>query len=245
MGWKSLAVVTVLSACVAGQARAQVAYFDGQRPLATRADLEQALATMPPKDRDGAIGRIVRQRLAYGDFVPGDRIQLSVVSDTSLSGTFTVRSDTTITAPNIEPISLRGVLRSELEEHLTKEVARYLRNPTVTARSLVRIAVQGAVSRPGFYDLAPDSPASDIIVSAGGLADAGDIQKTVVQRGPDRLYDKDQVRDFFVASASIDQMGLHTGDQFSVGRRGAANILPIVGAITGIAFAVAAFAGLF
>jgi hypothetical protein len=40
-------------------------------------------------------------------------------------------------------------------------------------------------------------------------------------------------------------MGLQTGDEFGVGRRSSTNILPVIGAITGVAFAVAAFAALF
>ena len=232
---------------LAGLASSAVAQItvDGQRPLATREELERALQQMTPQERDGAKGKIVRQRLAEGDILPGDKIRISVVADTTLSGTFTVRGDGTIVAPNIDPINVRGVLRSELESHLAKELQKYLRNPTVTASSLVRIAVSGSVARAGFYDLPPESAASDAIVAAGGLGPDGDVQKTIVRRNAEPLYDKQQVREFFVSGASLDQMGLHTGDEFFVGRRGSANVLPIIGAVTGIAFAVAAFAGLF
>jgi polysaccharide export outer membrane protein len=241
---RNLLASLALLAGVAGSASAQI-QIDAERALATRAELERALASMSSKERDGAQGVVIRQRLAEGDIVPGDRIQITVVGDSTLTGNFTVRSDRTIVAPNIEPVSVKGVLRSELEEHLTKEVARYVRNPTVTARSLVRLAVSGAVARPGFYDLPPESPASDAIVAAGGLTGDGDVQKTVVRRTAVELYNRDQMREFYVRNTSLDQMGLHTGDEFVVGRRGSANLLPIVGAITGIAFAVAAFAGLF
>lgn len=237
-------LAVLMLAGFAGNGVAQVV-VDGQRPLATREELERSLQSMPAKDRDGAKGKIVRQRLAEGDILPGDKIRLSVVSDTTLSGTFTVRTDGTIVAPNIDPISVRGVLRSELEPHLAKELSKYLRNPTVTASSLVRIAVSGSVARAGFYDLPPESAASEAIVAAGGLGGDGDVQKTIVRRNAEPLYDKQQVREFFVSGASLDQMGLHTGDEFFVGRRGSANVLPIIGAITGIAFAVAAFASLF
>ena len=238
-------LLTVLM--LAGLASSGVAQItvDGQRPLATREELERALQQMTPQERDGAKGKIVRQRLAEGDILPGDKIRISVAADSTLSGTFTVRGDGTIVAPNVDPISVRGVLRSELEAHLAKELQKFLRNPTVTASSLVRIAVSGSVARAGFYDLPPESAASDAIVAAGGLAGDGDVQKTIVRRNAEPLYDKQQVREFFVSGASLDQMGLHTGDEFFVGRRGSANVLPIIGAVTGIAFAVAAFAGLF
>ncbi|MFL5522081.1 MAG: polysaccharide biosynthesis/export family protein [Gemmatimonadales bacterium] len=238
-------LLTILMlAGLASSAMAQIT-VDGQRPLATREELERALQQMTPQERDGSKGKIVRQRLAEGDILPGDKIRISVAGDTTLSGTFTVRGDGTLVAPNVDPISVRGVLRSELEAHLAKELQKYLRNPTVTASSLVRIAVSGSVARAGFYDLPPESAASDAIVAAGGLGGDGDVQKTIVRRNAEPLYDKQQVREFFVSGASLDQMGLHTGDEFFVGRRGSANVLPIIGAVTGIAFAVAAFAGLF
>jgi protein involved in polysaccharide export with SLBB domain len=245
MGLRTVATMMLMLLGLARAAGAQVDVADGQRPLATREELERTLAGMDAKQRDDIAGRLIRQRLAEGDVIPGDRIQISVVGDTSLSGTFTVRTDRTITAPNIEPLSLRGVLRSELEAHIARELGRYLRNPTVTARSLIRVAVSGAVARPGFYDLPPESAASEVIIAAGGLGGDGDVQKTIVRRDAQPLYDKAQVREFFVRQASLDQIGIRTGDEFFVGRRGSANLLPIVGAITGIAFAVAAFAGLF
>lgn len=238
----------LLSLCLAaslatpGLAQIQV---DGPRPLATRTELQQALDTMSASQRNGPAGRAIQQRLVNGDFLPGERVQLSVVSDTTLSGTFVVRPDQTIVAPNIDPISLKGVLRSEIEPYLQEQLKRYLRDPKVTARALIRVSVAGEVARPGFYDLPPESPASDVIVTAGGLAPAGDPQRVVVRRSGAVLYDREQVREFFVRGSSLDQMGIQTGDEFGVGRRSSTNLLPIIGAITGIAFAVAAFANLF
>jgi protein involved in polysaccharide export with SLBB domain len=215
------------------------------RLLATRAELQQALDTMPRGERTGIVGRAIESRLQNGDFLPGDRLQISVIGDTTLSGTFIVRPDGTIVLPNIEPINMRGVLRSEVEPFLVKEFSKYLRDPRVTARALIRLSVAGEVVRPGFYDLAPESAGSEITIAAGGLSAAADPQRIVVRRQGAVLYDKLQVRDFFVRSSSLDQMGLQTGDEFSVGRRSGTNVLPIIGAVTGIAFAVAAFATLF
>lgn len=215
------------------------------RLLATRAELQQALDTMPRSERNSFAGRAIETRLQNGDFLPGDRLQISVLGDTTLSGTFIVRPDGTIVLPNIDPINMRGVLRSEVEPFLVKEFSRYLRDPRVTAQSLIRLSIAGEVLRPGFYDLSPESSGSEITIAAGGLTGAADPQRIVIRRQGSVLYDKLDVRDFFVRGASLDQMGLQTGDEFSVGRRSGANMLPIIGAITGIAFAVAAFATLF
>lgn len=214
-------------------------------PLATRAQLEQQLAALPSDQKNGSIATVIRQRLVNGDFSPGDRIQLVVVGDTSFSKTFSVRPDTTIELPNVNPISLHGVLRSELDAYLDGQLRKYMTNPEVEARSLIRVAVVGEVAHPGFFDLPPESAASEVIVAAGGLTGAGDPQKTQVKRLDKVLYDKYQVRQFFVNGASLDEMGIRTGDQFNVGRRSSTNVLPIIAGISGLAFAIAAFAGLF
>jgi protein involved in polysaccharide export with SLBB domain len=236
---------TLLLAALATSAAAQAVDPSGPHPLATRAQLEKQLASLPSDEKNGAIANVIRERLANGDFLPGDRIQLVVVGDTAFSKTFSVRPDTTIELPNIDPISLHGVLRSELDEYLDQKLRKYLTDPDVQARSLIRLAVVGEVARPGFYDLPPDAAASEVIVAAGGLSPAGDPQRTVVKRNNETIYNKYQVRQFYIDGASLDEMGLHTGDQFNVGRRGSTNVLPIIAAVSGIAFAVAAFAGLF
>jgi len=228
-----------------GLATTAAAQDAGPHPLATRAQLEKQLASLPADEKNGPVADVIRQRLKYGDFFPGDRIQLVVVGDTAFSKSFSVRPDTTIELPNLDPISLHGVLRSELDGYLDQKLRRYLTNPDVQARSLLRLAVVGEVLRPGFYDLPPDAAASEVIVAAGGLSPAGDPQRTVVKRENNTLYTKYQVRQFYVDGASLDEMGLRTGDQFNVGRRGSTNILPIIAAVSGIAFAVAAFSGMF
>ena len=75
----------------------------------------------------------------------------------------------------------------------------------------MRIAVSGQVARAGFYDLPPESAASEVIVAAGGPRRRGDVQKTIVRRNAEPLYDKYQVRQAFIAGSSLDQMGLQHG----------------------------------
>jgi protein involved in polysaccharide export with SLBB domain len=241
---RMLLASAVLLGALATSAGAQ-AVAGAPRPLATRAQLEKQLAAMPDNQKNGEIADVIRQRLTEGDFIPGDRIQLVVVGDSAFSGSFSVRPDTTIELPNINPISLHGVLRSELDSYLDTQLRRYMTNPDVQARSLVRLAVVGEVARPGFYDLPPDAAASEVIVAAGGLSAAGDPQRTVIRRSNQTLYTKYQVREFYIDGSSIDGIGLRTGDQFNVGRRSSTNVLPILAAVTGVAFAVAAFATLF
>src|SRR5437879_12826964 len=82
----------------------------------------------------------IQRRLKEGDFRVGDRILLVVEdpeppatgagtpvvksSEQQLSDTFTVGSSQELTLPVVGVVSLRGVLRTELEPRLTGEVVR-------------------------------------------------------------------------------------------------------------------------
>jgi protein involved in polysaccharide export with SLBB domain len=218
---------------------------DAQQALAQRADLQRTYDALTPQQRQTPDGRLLETRLSAGDFQPGDKIQVSVLGDTLLSGTFIIRSDTTVVAPGIDPISLHGVLRSELEAYLTTQLQRYVRNPVVTARSFVRVSVIAEVVRPGFYDLSPGSVASDVIVAAGGLTAAGDPQRTKISRNNVVLFPKDSVRVYFARGLTLDQIGVRSGDEFDVGRRRQSNVIPLITIIVGLAVSAAAIVGIF
>src|SRR5438445_13714728 len=90
-------------------------------------------------------------------FQVGDRILLHVERDSALSDTFTVVAGPALRLPAIGEISLAGVRRTDLEAHLTRELGRYIKNPVVQARALIRISVVGEVTRPGYYAV-PSAP---------------------------------------------------------------------------------------
>lgn len=208
------------------------------RSLAQRAELQRMADSL--SQRNATRAAAIRQRLADGDFQPGDRIQLRVLSDSAYSGTLTVRPDRTVLLPDIPPISVAGLLRSEVEPHFSKELAKYLRNPVVQATSLVRVSVIGEVVRPGFYEVSPESPLSEIITTAGGLSAAGDTYRSEIRRGTASLYDKNQVRQMLAEGRSLDQADLRSGDQFVAGRRrgGFTDTVPVIAALSGVVLAV-------
>ena len=84
----------------------------------------------------------IRRRLEEGDFHAGDRILVAVemaqastaaatggatgkTSEQQLSDTFTVGSAQDVTLPVVGVVSLRGVLRTELEPRLTEAIAHF------------------------------------------------------------------------------------------------------------------------
>jgi len=208
--WLLLVGGLVLPGWLAGQS---------SRAGATRVELE----TLRDLSRSGSVAITsqelmeIERRLSAGDFSVGDQIMIQVAGVASLGGTFTVIPGPSLDLPDIPTISLAGVLRSELEERLTDELERYVRDLDIRVSSLMRIAMFGAVGAPGFYHLSPNLSLSDAIMSAGGPAPTADMGKVVIRRGEQEIYGKSEVTAALTAGTTLDRMNLHGGDAVNVG----------------------------
>lgn len=220
---------------------------DSAHTEATRAQL-QALAITTEHDAAAASDASTRQqkqmqaatiraRLRDGDFDVGDRILLSIRGDSLVSDTATVRAGRTIRLENIPDISLQGVLRSELQDYLTTQLARYIKHPEVQSTSLVRVAVMGAVNKPGYYQLPADIAMADAIMIAGGPTTNADVSRTQLTRGTDVLYSSALLGQEVAKGATLDQLNIRPGDQIQIGERHKTNwgmVASIVGITAGL-----------
>lgn len=154
----------------------------------------------------------IRQRLDEGDFRLGDRIALTVRGESALPDTVPVLSGPLITLPLFGEISLAGVLRSELEAHLTRELGRFINEPVVQATALTRLAVLGAVGQPGFYVVQADILLTEALQLAGGPAPNADVQALEVQRGNEDFLQRDEIQAALAQGFTLDQLGLQAGD---------------------------------
>lgn len=210
--------------------------------LAVSAERLAADATTPSIAREAYREQAVRlrERLTEGDFRVGDQIKLRVDGDTSLQGTFSVLEGPVLALPNINPVALRGVLRSELAQHLTTELARYLRDPRVTVTPLVRVAVLGEVRAPGFYRVPAATTLDDLLMQAGGPTAAGSLASTTIRRGSEQLLSARDVSDAFASGATLDELNLSANDQIIVGQAKSFNsttVLQPLALISGILIA--------
>ena len=216
------------------------------RAMATREELE---ATASGKHGELYVDELkaVKDRLAHGDLQPGDRIALRVIGEQSLTDTFTVKPTRTILLPNIGEIRVDGVLRSELNDYLKKQIGRYIRDPQLDATALVRISLSGAVGKPGFYNLPADVLASDAIMAAGGPGNRGDPAKTEILRGGLVVVSKDQAREAIQKGESLDQLNIQSGDEIVVGNasQGITGVLKTMGMVSGALFGIVAISRLF
>jgi protein involved in polysaccharide export with SLBB domain len=162
---------------------------------------------------------VLRSRLRDGDFHPGDRITLWVSGEPTLSNTFVVRAGNVLVIPTLPELSLRGVLRSELRDVLLREIRRYIKDPEIQVTTLVNIAVLGTVGLPGFYAVPPDAPITDVLMTAGGPASNSDFGRSRVVRDGADFADAARVRRFLEANATLDEIGLESGDQIVIGER--------------------------
>jgi polysaccharide export outer membrane protein len=220
MNARTLMVLLAVAGLAARPAAAQNPDSTAERLLATRGELKQAQARLSQggeKDRANAVAR----RLTEGDFQPGDQILLDVQAESTLSDTFVVNPDRTLQLPppTIGTVSLNGILRSELEAHLTEYIARFVRNPVVKASPLVRLSVQGEVTRAGFYGVPVRAMLSDALMAAGGTTHDADLKKLKINRGGETIWKDTEVRQALASNLSLDQLGLRSGDEITIGKR--------------------------
>ncbi len=228
-----LAVLVALAAAVAEPSLGAQSPIGDYRRTATRAELERAAkaadaAALNAPDQTTRLklqsdAAALRERLTNGDFVAGDRILLIVYGDSALTDTFTVRGDRRLSLPQIDDISLQGVLDSELEPFLKKELGRYLKpvppatEIQLTATPLVRLLVQGGIPQPNFYTVPVDLAIPDVIGLAGGT---GGIQtafnKTTVRRAGKVFIDADAFQDAVRQGKTVGDLSLRDGDEIYV-----------------------------
>jgi polysaccharide export outer membrane protein len=162
----------------------------------------------------------VRDRLAHGDFQPGDRVVLYVQGQPDLPDTVPVEPGPSISLPLFGEISLDGVLRSEISGYLSKELGKMIRDPVVRAQGLMRLSVQGDVGVPGFYTVPTDILVSEALMMAGGPGRDSDLEDLRIERGSKVLYGGQELQTAMRAGRTLDQLSLQAGDQIVLPQKG-------------------------
>lgn len=204
------------------------------------------------RERARSEAEVLRRRLAEGDFRVGDRIQVQVAGENwsasspgavqgvpqvptpgssavptgrgSVGATFTVQTGPAVKLPEIPAISLKGVLRSELQDHLTQEISRYIRQPEVQAESLIRVSVFGSVGNPGFFYPGAEQLVGDVIMLAGGPASDANYERILVRRGQELLWDAEPLQRAMAEGRTLDQLNFQAGDIIEVPQRNVNNV---------------------
>lgn len=180
--------------------------------LEERSALE-AEARLAEEQHRTAEAWLLRTRLQHGDFQDGDRIVVKLLGSTTFNDTITVRAGKMLPLPRMEDLPLEGVLRSELTSRLSSHLARYLRDSSVRATPLLRLAVLGQVRSPGYYYTSADVLLSDVIMKAGGPSGDADMNKTIIRRGGETIWNAQDTRTALSDGLSLDRLHLRAGDE--------------------------------
>jgi protein involved in polysaccharide export with SLBB domain len=236
----AVVVVALLPARAEGlrQARPVADTTTRARPMtatssaATRAQLtamletaERAAASGPARERDRARdeANVMRARLRQGDFQVGDRIGLSFAGD-SAARELTVREGVLVDFPyGVPPLSIAGVLRSELTETVLAHLRKYVRDPEVRLFPLQRVSVSGAVRAPGVYWVRRDLQISEVIMRAGGPDGGARLERAHVVREGRKVLDEKTFARVAREGRTIDEVGLRPGDDLRVPLRSQRN----------------------
>jgi hypothetical protein len=188
---------------------------DPNKDLETRPMLEAQLRDAEAQHRTSE-AFLLRSRLQRGDFQDGDRIVVTLLGAMNFNDTITVRAGRMLPLPKMDDMPLEGVLRSELTSRLSSHLARYLRDSSVRATPLLRVAVLGAVRSPGYYYTGADVLLSDVIMKAGGPAGNADVQNITIRRNGDTIWGAKDTRTAMSDGLSLDRLHLRAGDEVDV-----------------------------
>ncbi|HWP09434.1 MAG TPA: polysaccharide biosynthesis/export family protein [Polyangiaceae bacterium] len=103
----------------------------------------------------------------------GDRVQLAVQGQESVSGEFEVRPTGEIVLPAVGKISAAGLTIEQFRQQVTARVSGFFQNPQVTvvlaARKAPFVSVVGEVRTPGRYELRDGEGVLDALARAAGF----------------------------------------------------------------------------
>jgi len=165
---------------------------------------------------------------------PGDVLRLKIWREPDLSGDFTLDAAGVAVLPKLGPVQVDTFPVDSIRGRLTRAYQAFLNNPSIEVTPLRRIAVLGAVMKPGLYPVDPTMTVADVVALAGGAAQNGRSDRVELRRAGKRVPG-DLSPDSDLAGAAM-----RSGDQLFVPERSwLARNTWVISGILGVATAVA------
>ena len=230
------------------QSKLEVFQFDAtreelrQRLDSLRTAMEEARVAERKREAAGLRRRAqrVQSRLENGDLRPGDAIQISVPADSSLTGTFQVTAQQTLDLPAAGIVDVGDLLYSEVPDRVSSALRSVIRTQRIEVQPLIRVAVLGQVSNPGYYDLIPSSTVSDAIMAAGGPTQSAEVQKARLRRPEQSGGEDEGTRIPSLTGQSLIALGITRGDEVYIPSEGSfplRTVATVFGLVSSITFA--------
>jgi polysaccharide export outer membrane protein len=164
----------------------------GEEPQEDREEQAEIQLQAYPVERSAPVDVETILEAGGSDYHIGrqDLLEISVFDVEELDQTVRVADDGSITMPLLGRLTVAGLTKSELESLIAGLLEeRYVRNPQVTVfvkeYESKRVAVSGAVKKPGTYEMLGRKTLLEMISMAGGLDK--DLGKEIIifRRGED------------------------------------------------------------
>jgi polysaccharide export outer membrane protein len=174
----------------------------GQQVLATQT-LAQIKPQHPNQDLQQQLMLAANRAalVSYKDYRvgPEDQLDIQILGQDKLGRTLRVNGQGEITMPLVGVVQVAGLTPQEIEKRLAELYdARFLVNPQVTVAVKEfrhqRVAVTGAVSKPGSYEIIGPRTLLEVLSMAGGLSNrgsesAGDVINVIRHQNAPDLVD--------------------------------------------------------
>jgi protein involved in polysaccharide export with SLBB domain len=147
--------------------------------------------------------------------VPGDILRVAIWREPNLSGDFQVDQDGTLVLPLLGKLQVSDRAWNVAKDDLMEDYLQELRNPSIELIPFRSVYVLGEVNLPGRYNVHPTNDNLAGAVSlAGGVTPDGDITHMRIIRDGVILLDG------IVGEQRLAELGIRSGDQLFIGRRG-------------------------
>ena len=149
---------------------------------------------------------------------PGDILQIIVWGQEAYSGPFKVDVQGRIQYPILGEIDTSNKTLAQIRDDLQAGLSEIFNRPFVTVSPQFNIAVLGEVRDPGLFSVDPTLTVLDIVAMAGGPSPNGNLNKIRLMRAGQTMslsFEGDRV-----GGRSLQDVGLQSGDQIMVPRRG-------------------------
>lgn len=108
---------------------------------------------------------------ANATLAPGDGIRLRIFREPELSGEYLIDERGIVVLPKLGEWQASAVPADSVRGALRTAYQRYLATDAIEITPFRRVAVTGAVARPGLYPTTANMSISELLVLAGGLAE--------------------------------------------------------------------------
>ena len=116
-----------------------------------------------------------------------DEIEISVIPQSELDRTVTIRPDGKISLPLIGDVFVEGMTSEELTNKLTEEFSKYAKNPSVavivTGFNSKKVYVIGEVFRQGAYPYTGTTSVFEAVEEAGSFTRRASLGRVILVRG--------------------------------------------------------------